>query len=119
MTILGKHNGDNIWFVMLHLLYSLLEQELYTLPEHLSSPPVFSEVRVPRSLVLCVMFCRSFFVPFHLAIVLSVLRFTGSNYPFGIFKLFLSNILKWILTEISFISPAKSLYKYKCIFIGF
>jgi len=38
------------------------------------------------------MFCRSLFVLlyfFHLAIVLSVLlRFTNSDYPFGIFKLF-------------------------------
>jgi hypothetical protein len=34
----------------------LVEQELPTLPEHLSSPPVFSAVRVTRSLVLCVCF---------------------------------------------------------------
>ena len=40
----------------------LVEQELFTLPEHLSSPPVFSGVRVTQSLVLCVMFCRSLFV---------------------------------------------------------
>jgi len=33
---------------------SPVEQELLTLPEHLSSPPVFSGVRVTRSLVLCV-----------------------------------------------------------------
>jgi len=39
------------------------------------------------------MLCRSLFVPFLLAIVLSVLlRFADSNYPFGIFKLFLQNI---------------------------
>ena len=31
-----------------------VEQELLTLPEHLSPPPVFSGVRVTRSLVLCV-----------------------------------------------------------------
>ena len=42
----------------------LMEQELFTFPEHLSSPPVFSGVRVTRSLVLCVMFCRSLFVFF-------------------------------------------------------
>jgi hypothetical protein len=30
----------------------LMEHELLTLPEHLSSPPVFSVVRVTRSLVL-------------------------------------------------------------------
>jgi hypothetical protein len=35
---------------------SLVEQELLTLPEHLSSPPVFSGVRVTRSLVLFVCF---------------------------------------------------------------
>ena len=34
----------------------LVEQELLTLPEHMSSPPVFSEVRVTRSFVLCVCF---------------------------------------------------------------
>ena len=42
----------------------LVEQELLTLPEHLSSPPVFSGVRVTRSLVLYVCFvdrCMSFF----------------------------------------------------------
>ena len=32
---------------------SLVEQELFTRPEHQSSPPVFSGVRVTRSLVLC------------------------------------------------------------------
>jgi hypothetical protein len=47
----------------------LVAQELLTLPEHLSSPPIFSEVCVTRSLVLCYsifdlmcMFCRSLFV---------------------------------------------------------
>jgi hypothetical protein len=34
----------------------LVEQELLTLPEHLSSPPVFSGVRFTRSLVLYVCF---------------------------------------------------------------
>jgi hypothetical protein len=41
----------------------LVEQELLTLPEHLSSPPVFCGVRVTRSLVLYVCFvdrCLSF-----------------------------------------------------------
>jgi hypothetical protein len=58
-----------------------------TLPEHLSSPTVFSGVRVTRSLVLCVMFCRSLFVLFLLVIVLYVLRFTDSHYLVGICKL--------------------------------
>jgi hypothetical protein len=34
----------------------LMEQELLTLPENLSSSPVFSGVRVTRSLVLCIYF---------------------------------------------------------------
>jgi hypothetical protein len=72
----------------------LVEQELLTLPEHMCSPPVFSEVRVTRSLVLYVCFVNRFFfgafVLFPLGIVLSVLlRYTEFDCPFGIFKLFL------------------------------
>ena len=67
---------------------SLVENELLALPKHLSSPPLFSGVCVAWTLAVCVMFCRSLFVLFHLAIVLSVLRFTDFDYPFGIFKLF-------------------------------
>jgi uncharacterized membrane protein len=78
---------------------SLVEQELLTLPEHLSSPSIFSGVRITRSLVLCVMFCRLLFVLlsfFLLAIVLSVLfRFTDSDYPFSVFKLILK--LYWLV----------------------
>jgi len=51
----------------------LVEQELLTLPEHLSLPPVFSAVRVTRSLV----FVHSV-----------LLQYTDSDCPFGIFKLF-------------------------------
>jgi len=40
----------------------LVERELFTFPEHLSSPPVFSVVDVTWPLVSCVMFCRSLFV---------------------------------------------------------
>ena len=39
-----------------------LEQELPTLPEHLGVSPVFSGVRVARSLIFCIMFSRSLFV---------------------------------------------------------
>jgi hypothetical protein len=42
----------------------LVEQELLILPEHLSSPPVFSEVCVTRSLVLCVYFVDRCFCTF-------------------------------------------------------
>jgi hypothetical protein len=69
----------------------LLEQELFTLQEQLRSPTILSRVRVTRSLILCACFvhrCLSF-CHFVLVIVLSVLRFTDSYYPFGSFKLFL------------------------------
>ena len=52
--------------------------------------PEFSGVRVARSLVFCVVFCRSLCVPlsfFLLVIALSVLlRFMDSDYPFGVFS---------------------------------
>jgi len=66
-----------------------------TLPEHMRSPPVFSGIRVTRSLVLSVCFVDIVVCPlllFHLVIVLSVLRYTDSDYPFGIFSLFLCPI---------------------------
>jgi hypothetical protein len=70
----------------------LVEQELLTFPEHLSLPPVFCGVRVTRSLIFSVEFCRSFFVIlsfFLLTIVLFFrLRFTASAYPCDIFKRF-------------------------------
>jgi len=64
---------------------SRVEEDLLTLPEHLSSSSVFSRVFVARSLVFSVDRCLSFFL---FAIVLSVLRITVSDYFFGIFKLF-------------------------------
>ena len=68
----------------------LVEQELPTFPEHMSTPPVFSGVRVTQSLVLWVCFVNRCLSLFLFVIVLSVLfRFTDSDYPFGIFKLFL------------------------------
>ena len=94
----------------------LMEQELLILPKHLRSPPVFSGVCVTRSIVFCVCFidrclsfctfswghcivCSSsiyrFWLPlwYLVAIVLSVLlRYTDSDYPFDIFKLFLDQI---------------------------
>ena len=80
-----------------------VEQELFTLPDHLSSPQVLSGVRATRSLVLCVCFvdrCLSF-CTFLLAIVLSVLRYTDSDYPFVIFKLFLA----LVLSPLGFVAP--------------
>ena len=71
----------------------LVEQELPTLQEHLSSPPVFSGVRVTRSLVCCVIFCRSLFgLSFHLRILIA---------PFGIFKLLLDYMCMDIYTRVT------------------
>ena len=70
----------------------LVEQELFNLLQQLSSPPVFSGIRVSRSLFLCsaLKVVVSPFVLFLLAIVLSVVpRITDSDYPFRIFKIVL------------------------------
>ena len=69
----------------------LVEQELLTLSEQLSSLPIFSGVPVTRSLVLCVFFldrCLSL-CPFSFdhCVVCSAIH--GFYLPFGIFKLFL------------------------------
>ena len=71
----------------------LVEQELPTLPEHLSSPPVFSRVRVTRSLVLyvcfiyrCLSFCPFIFWPlcclffFDIRIMIAPLVSSNSSY---------------------------------------
>ena len=75
----------------------LVEQELLTLPEHQSSPPVFSGVRVTRSLVLYVCFvdrCLSFCTfSFGHCVVCSSSICGFWLPPFGIFKLFLVYII--------------------------
>ena len=58
----------------------LVVQERLTLPGYPSSPPILSWVPVHQTLVFCIVFCRwsfMFFVPFHLAIALPVVRFTA------------------------------------------
>jgi len=63
-----------------HIANMLHKKTDYTLLEYLSSPPVFTRIRVTRSLVLCLVVCRSLFVVFRPAIMLSVfLRFTDSD----------------------------------------
>jgi hypothetical protein len=50
--------------IKIQISLHLVEQELLTLPEHMSSPLVLSGARVTQSLVLCVCFvdrCLSFF----------------------------------------------------------
>ena len=88
-----------------------MEQELLTLPEHLSSPSVFSGVRVARSLVFSVVFCRPllvFLTIFRLDIALPVhLRFTVSDYPFWYLETFLGYSL--VSVCITLLSPSECL----------
>ena len=89
-----------------------MEQELLTLPEHMSSPPLFSGVRFTRSLVLYVCFLDRIcpFVLFLFAIVLSVLLwYTDSDYrfKFGIFKLYLLWFKFLFISEWLFCLPLK------------
>jgi hypothetical protein len=53
-----------VWGFVTSVIWQVLhvEQELPTLSEYPSSPLVFYGVCVARSLVFCVMFCRSLFV---------------------------------------------------------
>ena len=77
--------------VSIRVLVPLVVQEL-------SSHPVFSGVRVDRSLVICVCLvdrCLSF-CPFVLS---GLLRFTNSDCPFGIFKLCLSSAVLFSFKE--------------------
>jgi hypothetical protein len=81
---------------------SIVEQELLTLPEHMSSTPVLNVVHGIRSLALYVCLtdrCLSFCAFFFLAIMLSVLlRYTNSDYSFGIFKLFIQILINFSRT---------------------
>ena len=76
----------------INMMVSLVEQELLTL---LSSSPVFNGVHVARYLVFCVVFNKLWFVLLYFFFWL-----TGSDYPFGIFKLFLDKI--YIIRYVSF-----------------
>jgi hypothetical protein len=62
------------------------------------------------------MFCRSLFVLFLLVVLLSVLRITDSDYPFGIFKLFLYRLSEFnaiFKEDFSYISSADRKTKIK------
>jgi len=63
LPLLSLTKHQLIISVVIDWLLSLVEQELLTLPDHMSSHPVLSGVRVTRSLVWCVCFvdrCLSF-----------------------------------------------------------
>ena len=59
----------------------------------LQLPKCTKEVKQVIFSFMC-MFCRSLFVPFLLTIAVTVLRFTDSDYSFGIFKLFLKPCIR-------------------------
>jgi hypothetical protein len=66
--------------------------ETFSVSERMRWPQVLNEVRIARSIVFCGVFCRSLFVSFHLAKGLSVrLWFTASDYPIGIFEMFIQS----------------------------
>jgi hypothetical protein len=82
---------------------SLVEQELFTLPEQLTSSPVYSGVRDTRSLVLCVYFvdrCLSFCTfPFGHCIVCSS-SICGSWLPFWYLQTLRHLLLKCLFLTI-------------------
>jgi hypothetical protein len=101
---------------------SRAEQELRTLPGHLSSPPVFSGVRVTRSLVLYVCFVDSclyfFFWPlcclffFDIKILITPLVSSNSSCPFVLFLLLivLSVLLRYTDSDCLPLVSSKSSY---------
>jgi hypothetical protein len=69
-----------------------VEQKLFIFPEHLSSPPLFYWRSCYSTFSFMCMICRSLFVFLYFFFwpLCCLFRFTDSNYPFGIFKLFFS-----------------------------
>jgi hypothetical protein len=67
------------------------EQKLLNLTEHLSSPQVLSGVRLARSLIFCVMFCRSLFVLCPVSFVHCIV--CPSTYRFYLLLWYLQNFL--------------------------
>ena len=84
-----------------------MEQELFTLPEHPSSLPIFSGVRVTQSFVLYVMFSRSLFVLLsffswslcYLSFVDVQILITSLWYPQTLLPTFLDETTRHIITH--------------------
>ena len=87
-------NHKNIWFLLLCTFIRVYNYINSTGGAGTTYPsgapeftPLFSEVCVDQSFVFCLVVCRSLFVLFLMAIMLSVLlRLADSDYAFGIFK---------------------------------
>jgi len=77
----------------------------------LSSPPAFSGFPVPQSLFFCVVFWRSLFVFFRLAIVSSV----SINFPFGVCEKGLLGMLPtqtcWLIC-VKFLWPINNTFQW-------
>jgi hypothetical protein len=81
-----------------------MDQSYSSFCERLHVMMTFTEHLCNRWLRICSVSHRNNSVLFHLVIMLSVLRFTNSDYPFGIFKLFLMLSWNW----------SKALFRHKC-----
>ena len=98
-----NNDQHTIQFYFISRIYVLefasLIIELLTLSEHMSSLPVFSGVRVTRSLVLCVMLCRSLFVPLSFLFwPLCCLSFFGF-YRFWLPLWYLQTLHNWMFSK--------------------
>ena len=104
-----------------------MQQQLFTLPEHLRSPSVLIGVRFARSLVLRVFFGdRCFTFLFLLAFVLFILlRYTDSHCPFGVFKLFFLPLcclffdIRILIASLWCLQTLLTLFVFDCVFVLF
>ena len=90
----------DLWLKRIIDVAYYMEQELPTLPEHMSSPPVFSGIRVTRSLVLCVCFVDRYLSFCTFSFGHSVLQYADSDYPVGIFKFLLAILINFFLYKL-------------------
>ena len=94
--------GGHVIFIYAYWLSKQFPHQMMFMSFNNNIKGVTSEVLggyVAQSLIFCGVFCRSLFVLFLLAFVLSVhLRFTASDYPFCIFKPFL--FFLWLMVTI-------------------
>ena len=103
----------------------IVEQEMITLPEHLSSPPVFGGVRITRSLVLCLYFVDRFLCFCSFSFGHCVL--CPSIYGFWLLLWYLQNLLKiyggqnpkfWICILIPFFLSFTNPYEISCLHLA-
>ena len=102
INVYFRHVQQLFWvcYILLNSKCNIVEQEMLILPEHLSSPMVFSEFRVAQSSIFRVCFARPFFsFSFdHCINYRSFFRNTASDYHFDILKLFFAAKLRFPLT---------------------